>query len=95
GLIGGISAAASLIVIGTLWLAMRSHRNPVVSGAEEMLGSTGTVVADFAADGTGTVRVHSENWNAVSQVPLSAGTPIKVVARNGLKLTVEADSKET
>lgn len=94
GVIGGISTAAGLIVIGTLWLAMRAHRRPVVSGSEEMIGSIGTVVADFAADGNGIVRVHSENWNAWSSTPLRAGTSVRVIARDGLKLTVETDTEE-
>ncbi|HET7921695.1 MAG TPA: NfeD family protein, partial [Gammaproteobacteria bacterium] len=95
GVIGGVSVSAGLIIIGTLWLALRAHRHPVVSGAEEMVGSTGVAVSDFADDGTGIVRVHSENWNAMSGTTLRAGTPIRVVARSGLKLTVEADGKET
>ncbi|MGH8400948.1 MAG: NfeD family protein [Gammaproteobacteria bacterium] len=94
GLIGGISTAAGLMVIGTLWLAMRAHHRPVVSGAEEMIGSHGTAVSDFAADGNGIVRVHSENWNAWSQTPLRAGSAVKVIARDGLKLTVETDTEE-
>ncbi|MGH8372144.1 MAG: NfeD family protein [Gammaproteobacteria bacterium] len=89
GVIGGISAAAGLIVVGTLWLAMRAHHKPVVSGAEEMIGSIGNVVTDFAADGNGIVRVHSENWNAWSRMPLQTGDSIKVLSRDGLKLTVE------
>lgn len=94
GVIGGISAAGGLVVAGTLWLAMRTHRKPVVSGGEQMIGAVGTVVSDFAADGSGIVRVHSENWNASSTQALTAGSIIRVVAREGLKLTVELDSKE-
>jgi len=94
GVIGGISAAGGLMVVGTLWLAMRTHRKPVVSGAEQMIGAVGTVVADFSPDGSGIVRVHSENWNARSNQPLTAGAVIRVIAREGLKLTVELDTKE-
>jgi membrane-bound serine protease (ClpP class) len=94
GVIGGISSAAGLIVIGTLWLAMRAHRKPVVSGAEEMIGSTGVVISDFNSNGDGIVRVHSENWNAWSRTRLLAGASVRVIARDGLKLTVEAVDNE-
>ncbi|HEX6549525.1 MAG TPA: nodulation protein NfeD [Gammaproteobacteria bacterium] len=94
GVIGGVSAAAGLIVVGTLSLAMRAHRKPVVSGGEEMIGSIGSAVSDFASDGNGIVRVHSENWNAWSRTPLRAGTSIRVLSRDGLKLTVEKTDLE-
>lgn len=88
GLIGGISTAAALIVVGTLWLAVHSHRRPVVTGAEELLGSVGRVVHDFS-DGRGLVRVHGELWNAECRVPLRAGDAVRVLRREGLKLIVE------
>jgi membrane-bound serine protease (ClpP class) len=95
GVIGGISVAAGLIVIGTLWLAMRAHHKPVVSGSAEMIGSIGDTMNDFTADGNGIVWVHGESWSAWSQIPLRAGTPVRVIARNGLKLTVEkTDTQE-
>ncbi|HET7649770.1 MAG TPA: nodulation protein NfeD [Gammaproteobacteria bacterium] len=94
GVIGGVSSAAGLMVVGTLWLAMRAHRKPVVSGAEEMIGSTGKAMVDFSNAGDGIVRVHSENWNAWSRTPLRAGTPVRVIARDGLKLTVEETDNE-
>ncbi|MGA9853378.1 MAG: nodulation protein NfeD [Gammaproteobacteria bacterium] len=99
GLIGGISVAAALVIVVTLWLAVRAHRRPVVSGAEELLEDTGRALEDFAADGTGTVRIHSESWNAQSENPVRAGDLVKVVRREGLKLFVKPvgkpDGKET
>ena len=43
---------------------MRARRRPVLTGAEEMIGSVGEVV--HWAGGTGRVRVHGEIWAAQS-----------------------------
>jgi membrane-bound serine protease (ClpP class) len=95
GLIGGLAAAGALVVTGTLWLAMRSHRRRAVTGAEEILHSSGTVLADFGTDGRGKVRVHSETWNAQSKTPLHAGDAIRVIGRQGLTLIVEPHKTST
>jgi membrane-bound serine protease (ClpP class) len=89
GLVTGIAAAGGFMFAGTLWLAARAHRKPAASGAEELLGATGRALEDFSADGRGRVRVHSENWNAESQVPLHRGAAVRVVRREALKLLVE------
>jgi len=89
GLIAGISVAAALIIAGTLWLTLQTHRRPVVSGAEQLLGSTGIALEDFSPDGTGNVRVHSEIWSAHSDGRVQAGDSVKVVRREGLQLFVE------
>lgn len=99
GLIGGISSAAALIIVTTLWLAVRAHRRPVVSGAEELLEDRGQALQDFSAAGDGSVRIHSETWNAHSKTPIRAGEAVKVIRREGLKLVVEPvehpDSEDT
>ena len=89
GIIGGLSTAASLLVVGTVTLAMRARHRPVVSGGEQMIGAIGTVLHQFSADGRGKVRVHSELWDAVSTVPLHKDAAVRVVQRDGLKLIVE------
>ncbi len=89
GLIGGISVSAALLILVTLWLAVRSQRRPVVSGAEELLEDTGRALSDFSADGSGTVHIHSETWNAHSKTPIHAGDSIKVIRREGLQLIVK------
>ncbi len=87
-LIGGLSTTAALVIIGTLWFAVHARRRPVVTGAEELVGSSGHVLTDFI-EGGGTIRVHSEIWNAESRVPLHAGDTVRVIGREGLKLIVE------
>lgn len=89
GLIAGISISAALIILTTLWLAVRAHRKPVVSGTEELLDDHGEALQNFSAEGDGTVRIHSEIWNARSKMHIRTGETVKVIRREGLKLIVE------
>lgn len=68
-------------------MALKARRRPVVSGQEEMLGSVGTVIADF--QDSGPVHVHGERWTARSPRPLHQGQRVRVVAMEGLTLRVE------
>ncbi len=83
----GISLAAVLILAAIIWLALRSHNRPVVSGREQMVGATGIAVGDF--DHTGSVHVHGERWQARTRTPLRTDQPIRVAAMDGLILIVE------
>lgn len=88
GLIAGISVSAAIIITGTIWLTVRAHRRPVVTGNEELQASVGRALADFAADGTGTIHIHGETWNARSTQRIRAGERVKVLRREGLILIV-------
>lgn len=85
-LVAGIAVAAAGVLVGIVWMAMRSHRQRVVSGREEMLGATGEVVDDF--EGRGMVHVHGERWQADSTIPLRRGQRITVTGMHGLVLDV-------
>ena len=67
-------------------LAIKSHRRPVVSGREELLGSTGQAINDF--DEMGSVRIHGEVWSARTDTPLRDGQVVRVTGRDGLVLMV-------
>ncbi len=81
------SAAFFMFILGML---IKSRKRPVVSGAEEMIGAPGVALEDFT--GAGRVRVHSEQWNARSDTPLRRGDRVRVVAMDGLSLTVRPDA---
>lgn len=82
--VGAVSGAAFL---GVLYLALRARNRPVVTGADELLGRTALVVADF--DGCGRVHIRGENWQARSAVPLHTGQAVLVTAIDGLVLDVK------
>ncbi|MEK7262302.1 MAG: nodulation protein NfeD, partial [Pseudomonadota bacterium] len=86
-LIAAVAAMSAVFFFGVVYLALKSRQRKVVSGAEELIGSLGEALENF--DGTGRVRVHSEEWQARSASPLKQGQKIRVVSRDGLVLTVE------
>jgi len=91
-LIAGVAVASAAFFFGVVYLALKARKRVVVSGHEELVGAVGEVLEDFAA--TGRVRVHSEEWQARTASPLKQGQKIRVVAREGLTLTVEPLSME-
>jgi membrane-bound serine protease (ClpP class) len=86
-LIGAFATAGALTIGGIVYLAGRSLRAPVVTGARGMIGATAEVLSDFT--GSGRVRYGGELWQARSSVPLSAGQPARIVKVEGLTLWVE------
>ena len=82
-----IVAGSAAFLLYAVPLALRSRRRPVVSGREELTGAHG-VVTEWG-DGRGYVFVHGERWRAVSSAPLQPGGAVRVVAIEGLTLTVE------
>lgn len=79
-----VSALFSFFVAS---MALRARRRPVVTGAEELVGTTGVALDDIAPEGW--ARVHSEQWRVRSKVPIPRGSPIRVRARHDLVLDVE------
>ena len=79
-----LSAGFFLIVIRSLYNA---RRRPVVAGAEELLGATGTIAADFSDSGI--IHIHGEQWNARAETPMHGGESARVTGRDGLTLLVE------
>ena len=85
-LIIGLAIVSSLALLGLVLLLMRSHRQPVTSGADRMIGRIGEALYDF--HGRGQVRLDGEIWTAHSETPLRKNQPVRVLARDGLKLHV-------
>ncbi|MBX3629489.1 MAG: nodulation protein NfeD [Nitrosomonas sp.] len=82
-----LSAAFFLLILG---MAVKARQRPVVSGMEQLVHDTGTVIDNFEQEGW--VRIHGEQWKARSNTPLKRGEKIHVVAMDGLILYVEPDS---
>ncbi|MBB2973611.1 nodulation protein NfeD [Mesorhizobium sp. RMAD-H1] len=85
--VGGValmSLALSLLVVR---MAVASHRRPVVTGTEQMMGAHGEVL-DWRGQ-SGHVLAHGERWSAVSAAPLKKGQKVSVAGIEGLVLKVE------
>ncbi len=92
GLIAGVSVLSIGAVLAIVGMAMKARDRAVVSGVEEMVGAEGEALDDF--DGKGWIRVHSENWKAISKSPVKRGQKVKVTGVKGLELSVEAVDSE-
>ncbi len=86
GLVAGFALSSAAFFIIALGLILKARLNPIVSGKEQMLGSIGIVLDDFT--GTGRVRIHSENWQAICDQPLHKNEKVIVTAIEGLLLQV-------
>ncbi|KIG03514.1 NfeD family protein [Caballeronia concitans] len=90
GVVLALAAITALFVFAVSGVALKARRRPVVSGAEAMLGSIGVMLDDGGASGW--ARVHGERWRVQATGARSlpgAGARVRIVARDGLTLTVE------
>lgn len=94
--IATFSVISILVLIVIVGFALKSRLRPVVSGAEEMVGSEGEAVNEFVAKGLqsdsffqGNVLIHGEHWQARSDVPLHKNQSVRVVEIHNLTLKVE------
>ena len=88
-LIGGVAAASAGFLIFVIGMLVRSHKRPVVSGREHMIGAAGEALEDF--DGEGWARVRGEQWRVRARGPVRRGERLRVTAMQGLVLTVEVE----
>lgn len=86
-LIIGVAIAIAGFSIWVLGRFLDVRRKKPATGYEEMIGMQGIAKEDF--ESTGRVFVHSELWTADSRRPVRAGQAVRVVAIDGLRLTVE------
>ncbi len=93
----GVLLPVALATAGiTLFLVtgiVRSHRSPVQTGGEGLIGQQARAVDQFTPEDDrycGTVRIHGERWRAVSSQPLKSGQTCDVENRDGLTLFVAA-----
>jgi membrane-bound serine protease (ClpP class) len=90
-LIVPVVLAMSAILLFLVRLAVVSQRRRSVTGASGLVGERGTVLAEIPAGGEGRVSAHGEVWNARSADPLEPGAHIRIVAIEGLTVTVRRD----
>lgn len=89
----GLALPFSAITMFLLSLAIRARRNKVETGAEGMIGETGSALTALAPEGK--VLVRGEYWDAVATGPVSPGARVRVTGIHNLKLTVESLADRT
>jgi membrane-bound serine protease (ClpP class) len=89
-----IAVAVSLFMGGFLWLAARKTLQVMqlrpMHDLTVLVGQVGEAKTRVHEDGS--VQVAGELWSARSGKPIPAGSPIRVVSRNGFVLDVTAES---
>jgi membrane-bound serine protease (ClpP class) len=87
-----LAAALAFAGIGLLGVLGRllliTYRQRPVAGDATLRDAEGEVVAWQGH--TGVVRVGGVRWNATALTPLAVGTRVRIIARKGLSLAVEA-----
>jgi len=83
-----VSIPLGIITAFLMTLAVRAHRNKVVTGVQGLIGEVGTAQGLLAP--LGKVFVHGEIWDAVSSSPIPAGSKVVVQKVEGLQLEVAA-----
>jgi len=92
-LLFGVGVASIAVVLLGGSMALRARRQPVVSGAEQLIDAVGTVLSIDPAGAW--MQLHGENWRATSDGPLHPGQRVRVLARRGLVLQVRPDEPES
>ena len=88
-LIAGVAVASAGFLVFVVGMLLRSHRRPVVSGREHMIGAAGEALEDF--DGEGWARVQGEQWKVRAPGAVHRGEKLRVTGMQGLVLTVEVE----
>lgn len=84
GLLLTVLLATNTIFALAIYRAMRAQP---MSGLEGIIGEVGKAITPIYSDGS--VLVHGEIWQAESQLPIAAGTRVRVEAIEGLQLKVK------
>lgn len=91
-----IQLMAFLIVSALLFIFCKDRlvawfgKHRTISGGKEICGKTGVVSVPITDHADGRVVINGQDWRATSPIPLSVGTPIKVIDLHGVTLTVAA-----
>jgi membrane-bound serine protease (ClpP class) len=88
-LVSTLAVVAGLVLLGLLYFVLRSRREMVVTGSEQLLHEIGEVTAWGA--GRGWIHVHGERWAAKGPLELRPGDTVRIYARHGLTLEVERE----
>jgi membrane-bound serine protease (ClpP class) len=83
----GVAFPLAVITIVLVRLVYLSHSRKSIVGKEAMLGEVGVAKTDVHQDGK--VLVHGEYWTACSERPIPAGSRVRVIKVQDLKIEVE------
>ncbi|HEY8990853.1 MAG TPA: NfeD family protein, partial [Luteolibacter sp.] len=80
-----VTAAFFAFIVGA---GLRAQWLPAKTGPQAMVGQSATALTGIDSTG-GTVFVEGESWNATSDTPVAAGSPVTITGLHGLTLHVQ------
>ena len=83
-----VTGALAVLVLLLGRLAVHAHLRPPVTGAAGMVDRRGEVIEPIGPGGRGRVATHGEIWSATAREPVPRGARVRVVAIDGMTLTV-------
>jgi membrane-bound serine protease (ClpP class) len=86
-----VTFTLSVIILFLVQLAVKAQRIQPVTGELGMLGSPGKALTAIGPGDPGRVMTHGEIWSAIASEPIHAGDSVRVVAVQGLQLTVRPE----
>jgi membrane-bound serine protease (ClpP class) len=87
----GVSIPLGAITVFLMTLAIKAHRNKVVTGVQGLIGEVG--VARTPLSPQGKVFVHGELWDAVSSQPVELGGSVVINGIHEMRLEVDPAPK--
>jgi membrane-bound serine protease (ClpP class) len=89
--VAGATLSSTALFSFFLWKGLAAQKLPKLQDVNRVVGSRG--VAETDVNGQGSVYVAGESWSAHADDKIAAGSPVVVVAREGLHLKVTKASK--
>ncbi len=88
-----VSTVAGLAVITTILakIGISAQLAPPVTGRAGMMDTVGETLSSISPGRSGRVSTHGEIWEARSDEEIGEGEPVRVVAVDGLRLTVRRE----
>ena len=90
-----LAGIVSLLIWGFIWFGAErtiiAMHLPPANNPDTLIGKTGE--ARTAVQAAGSVQVGAELWSARSEKPIEAGSPVRVLRRDGFVLIVQQESK--
>jgi membrane-bound serine protease (ClpP class) len=86
-----VAVAFATIAVMLVRLGVAAQRRPAVTGIAGMIGEAGHAVTAVGPAQPGRVAVHGEIWEATAAQPIAEGARVRIIAIDGLRVTVHPE----
>jgi len=86
-----VAVAFAAIAVMLVRLGVAAQRRPAVTGIAGMIGEAGQAVTPIGPTQPGRVAVHGEIWDATAVQPVAEGARVRIIAIDGLRVTVHPE----